>query len=157
MKRHFITAFLTGMALLIMPVLYSTDFTAHAGNIIPASPGASQPNAEGIQQQISALNEQIKEVQQQLEQAKKERQRLQQDMQALNKARPVLPPGSSTTNNPQYNKDLNDWQAKMDALKDKITLKDREIEALEAKLKKLELQQQALQKTLPPSRKRPGA
>ena len=142
MKRHIITAMMIGMALLIISYLHSTNLAAHAGTIVQKQPTSSTATqqSDAIVQQISNINGQIQKVQEQLEQAKREKQLLQQDLQELSKMKPTLPPGSSASDKAQYQKDLNNWETQMNTIKEKIADKDREIIALEAKLKKLKQQ-----------------
>ncbi len=80
----------------------------------------------------------VYQVQEQLKQARSERKELQQQLLALSNSKPTLPPGRSASGNTQYQVQLSSWQADMNALKEKIAVKDSQIKVLETKLQKLQ-------------------
>lgn len=155
MKRRMTAVYLVAMALVIIPILHFTNSTAHAATLLqrqPNSPAGAQPNEAQIRQQVSDLMQRIQGMQQELQQAKIVMQQLQQQLQDLTQAKPTPPSGSSASATAQYDKALSDWQAKMDALKDKIAAQDMLIKSKEAELAKLQQQLANLQGGATPRR-----
>lgn len=117
--------------------------TALASGIAPQTgPSALQSNPSAAQ---PGVQQQIQETQRQLQQAREEQRQLQRELQMLKQKKPVPPAVNNPSANNQYQRNMSAWQKQIDALNQKINIKNKQIAALEAKLNYLQQQLPARQ------------
>jgi chromosome segregation ATPase len=133
------------------PALSITD--ARAGAVAqPGSPSGSSLSADQVQSQVSGLMQSIRGLREELAQARREREELLRERQALLEDRPKPPVGGNATAEQQYERNLKDWQARVNAVNERLAAKDAQIGRLEAELSALEAKLEKLQQQLPHGR-----
>lgn len=139
-------------AALAFAMSLSALFSAGAwgASLRPGSAGVSPMSADQAQAQISALTQSIRETREALAQARKERELLLRERQALLAARPKPPVGGDLSANQQYEKELADWQVRLDQLSERLGAKDERVRRLEAELSALEAKLEKVMQQLPP-------